>query len=527
MSQRTQTVEVPSHEYLVQHGRKIFEPVVLPCGRVAPNRLFKAALYEHFAEQNGGPPHSGHIELYKRWAKGGWGIILSGNAQTDKYHLTIGRDLAIPENITDETLEPWKHLADAIHSANAPTLAPEKGLAPLAIWSIPRPSSASAECHQVWRNRRNGWVVLALVHPVPREMTKQDIARAQDAYVRGAELAARTGWDGVQLHGAHGYLISSFIMPKSNHRTDEYSADKDPLRFMREIAFAIRASPVIPDDFALGVKINSDDYARDGSQRGPERSLEHIREIGSWGIIDFIEVSGGDYETPEFVDTVANFKSPRQVVFESFAEQSMRILAESANSDASRRPPLVVVTGGLHTLPRMASVLAHNHTDLLGVGRLSVVCPDAPRELAASLERRARGEPDDFLMEDFPTQGSWLGHRPRSLLSLRALERAVSYVFLLACSFVPVRLPRIVGASAATNWYCFMLRYTMLGKEPDYSVGNLGATIRCFFQPTPYAPSAKKSRGWAVQLLVLAVGAAALGLGVVQRQGTPLPHSTL
>ncbi|KAI0375529.1 FMN-linked oxidoreductase [Pilatotrama ljubarskyi] len=522
---------------LVSHGQKIFTPVTFPSGRTAPNRLFKAALYEHFGPLNGGPPHSGHYALYGRWGKGGWGVVLTGNVQVAKDHLTLGRDMLISEQVTDDILPPWKKLAAVMKNLDSPDAgAPDKEPAahPLAIMQLShagrqsinmvggRPPNApplapsairAGETHM----KTHGWFSRWLhrtMHPVPIEMTKADIDNVRAAFVRGAELAARSGFDGVQVHAAHGYLISTFLMLKSNIRTDEYSAETDPLRFLREICFAIRASPAVPADFVVGVKINSGDYARDGSPNGSERPLAHVREIGSWGIIDFIEVSGGDYEDPTFVDSAANFKSPRQVIFEDFASKSMDILA-SLSAPGQRPPPLVVLTGGLTTLPRMASVLAHHHADLLGIGRLSILRPEMPNELVASLERRARGEPDDFLMQDAPKlEEDGLGRPPPSYLSVRGLERVVYYVLTLIWSVIPAEMPRIMCASVTVNWHNIMLRYIAFGRDPDYTMGTIGATFRFYLSGTPYAPPGEsKSTGWTVPLVVTTVGVV-LGLAL-------------
>ncbi|KAI0327789.1 FMN-linked oxidoreductase [Cubamyces sp. BRFM 1775] len=525
---------------LVTDGRKIFSPVEFPTGHVAPNRLFKTAVYEHFNPHGGGPPHSGHYALYRRWAKAGYGIILTGNTMVAKDHLTLGRDLVIPEEITDDILPPWQRLADVMHNVDEVTGEDpprEDGFGrPLALIQLShagrqslnvvggRPPNApplgaspirAGQSHM----KTHGWFSRWLhrnMHPVPIEMTKDDIQNAIAQFVRGAELAARCGFDGVQIHGAHGYLVSTFMMLKSNIRTDEYSAETDPLRFLREICFAVRANKNIPEKFLLGVKINSGDYARDGTRAGSERPLAHVREIGSWGIVDFIEVSGGDYEDPEFVDSAASFKSPRQVIFEDFAEKSMKVLAEF-NKPGQRPPPLVVLTGGLTTLPRMASVLAHDHAHLLGVGRLSITHPEAPRQLKASIEKRARGEPDDAFMRDtHKLEEDGLGMPPPSYFSLRALERVIYYWLTLLWKVIPAEMPRIMCASGNVNWHNVMLRSIAFGGDVDYTVGTIGATVRFYLPGVPYAPSdpkASKGSSWFPLFVVLAGVAIGVALG--------------
>ncbi|KAH9886013.1 FMN-linked oxidoreductase [Cubamyces lactineus] len=512
---------------LLAHARQIFTPITLPCGRVVPNRLVKAPLYEHFAPPGGGPPHAGCFSLYARWGAGRWGIVMTGNVQVDKRHLSLGRDMVIPETITPETLAPWRQLAHAIHSgtvadeektfsSSSPDSISEDASSPsgrdrpLAVIQL---SHSGRQSLNFFGGRKpfepplapspvrlgqlhtasDGWFSRALhriTHQVPREMTHEDIENTVAAFVRGAQVAAQSGFDGVQIHAAHGYLVSQFISPKSNTRTDEYSADRDPLRFLREIVYAIRAPGVVPEDFVLGVKLNSADYARDTAEPQESRALDHVREIGSWQLVDFIEVSGGDYEDPQFIDSTAAFKSPRQVIFESFAERSKEILAKCSLIEAGRPPPLVCVTGGLDTLPKMASVIGNAHADLLGIGRLSVIHPLLPVELQASLERRAAGEADSFLMsEPHKLEENGLGMRPLSYFSWRGLERLLCSLLLLIWAVVPLRMPRLVGASGPVTWHSVMLRRIAFGQEVDYTMGTLGTVLRFYFMGTPYPPA--------------------------------------
>ena len=79
------------------------------------------------------------------------------------------------------------------------------------------------------------------------------------------------------------------------------------MHFLRDAVFAIRAPGIVPDDFVVGVKLNSADYVGDGDAK-ENRALQHVREIGKWGLVDFIEVSGGDYEDPRaYILTVSTW----------------------------------------------------------------------------------------------------------------------------------------------------------------------------------------------------------------------------
>ena len=211
----------------------------------------------------------------------------------------------------------------------------------------------------------------------------------------------------------------------------------------------------------------------------------------------------------EFIDTVETFRSPRQVVFEAFAARSMEILASCTPTATNRPPPLVMLTGGLNTLPRMSSVLSHDHAHLLGIARLAVTHPQLPTELSSAL---ARGAPNPFLTE--PPKQTELGTPPKARLNLRTLERLLYYVLRLLWVLIPARIPRIVGASASVAWYNIMLRRLAFGQDVDYSIGTFGATLRHYFAPAPHLP--KEGDGaWRWWVAATFVGIA-MGIGLGQ-----------
>ncbi|KAI0630951.1 FMN-linked oxidoreductase [Trametes polyzona] len=542
-SSQTSELDVQDDASILAHADDIFTPVKLPVsGRTACNRFVKAPLYEHFTALWDGTPNDALFSLYAKWGSGYWGVILTGNVQVDRQHLTFGRDMTVPEVLTPETLAPWRRLADSIHTGRASPPSSDAKLEedstpglgrPLALIQLSHggrqslnilggrpafapplaPSPIRSGATHAAKEGKFSLAIHRLLHQEPREMTLDDIKNAVSAFVRGAQLAAQSGFDGVQIHAAHGYLISQFISPKSNIRTDDYSAERDPLHFLRDVVYAIRAPGVVPDDFVIAVKLNSADYARDTAELQHNRALDHVREIGSWGLVDFIEVSGGDYEDPQFIDSVQQFKSPRQVMFEEFASRSIDILAQCTPTATSRPPPLVCLTGGLNTLPKMSSVLAHKHAHLLGIGRLSVTHPLLPIDIHTALSTaRATGRAPTFLLTEPPALLP-LGAPPRTLLSWRALERLLTYLLTLLWAVVPARMPRLVGAGGNVNWHNIVMRRIAAGEpEPaDYTLGTIGATIRFYF--TPYPPSPAGSRWWLLAGLVgVAIG---VGLGQV------------
>lgn len=229
-------------------GAEIFSPVTLPCsGRTMTNRLAKVcvvlryfcvarlilhlqvALYEHLAKMYGGPPNEYHVGLYTEWAKHDWGMIVTGNIQVSREHLTLGRDIVVPEALNEETLAPFKRLARTIHAKDLR----EPSTRPLAIMQlshvgrqspiliggrklgVPPMAPSPVRLGSNKRVRSHDGVTSLVAqdtpHPYfralfqrPREMTVHDIKQAEQGFIRGALTALEAGFDGVQLHCAHG-----------------------------------------------------------------------------------------------------------------------------------------------------------------------------------------------------------------------------------------------------------------------------------------------------------------------------------
>ncbi|CAE6501803.1 unnamed protein product [Rhizoctonia solani] len=276
------------------------DSLLLPCGRELRNRLVKAAMYEAMADFGGGPPTRQHCEIYSKWAAGGWGMVITGNVQVCQSHLTLGRDITLPKNAAE--MESFKHWARCIKPSEA---------GPVAIMQLshagrqsPRfiggrnpwtPPSAPSAQPMTPREGILSRLVFSILFQRPRPMDPVEINSVVSAFVSGAVVAHESGFDGIQLHASHGYLLSQFLSIKKNHRVDDYGPPNE-LKLLHDIVFAIRAEPRIPDSFAIGAKLNAGDYA--GDQVAEGHALSHVRSIAAWQQVDFLEISGGDYESP-------------------------------------------------------------------------------------------------------------------------------------------------------------------------------------------------------------------------------------
>ncbi|KDQ58681.1 hypothetical protein JAAARDRAFT_676428 [Jaapia argillacea MUCL 33604] len=455
-------------------------------------------MYEHGSTFLGGPPNEYHHSLYTRWSSGRWGMIITGNVQVSSTHLTLGRDMVVPASLTSETTEPFKSLAAAIHSSSPDTLAimqlshagrQSPNILGGRLPFVPPLAPSAVQLGST--NRRSssiGQLVYNFLFQTPRQMLTEDIDNVVVEFVRGATLAAESGFDGAELHASHGYLLAQFISPKTNKRSDEYSL-KDALHLLRRMVSSIRA--VVPPTFAIGVKLNAADYTDDDSGANDEkgctratpsseetRALGHVSEIASWGMVDFIEISGGDYENPKFMEAKSSPRSSRQALFSKFSKRAMSVLPSHAEtnsttlSSSTRPPPLILLTGGLTTYERFRTCLESNHAHLLGVGRLSILCPELPR-----------------LLHSTSNIDSFLTDIPSPSFESRFLDRAWRRLDRI------LGMPRLIGAGLGMAWYVVMMRRMVEDQGEGGDLGGVDAAVKMWLWT---APSAKRSMDWGV-----------------------------
>ena len=178
-------------------------------------------MYEHLAGAGGGPPNEKHFRLYELWAKGGWGMILTGNVQVSPSHLSLGGDSVIPQSGSPFDLEPWKLFAAAIHASNSTS---EQPLAVMQLSHSGRQSprfvggrwpwvpALAPSVRRLGSDRKVGFLgdlVFKIGFDIPMPMTRGDIDRTVKQFVHGAVVAWKAGFDGVELHASHGCRTTS------------------------------------------------------------------------------------------------------------------------------------------------------------------------------------------------------------------------------------------------------------------------------------------------------------------------------
>ncbi|KAE8210202.1 hypothetical protein CF327_g5902 [Tilletia walkeri] len=349
------------------------ESVKLPfSGKVAKNRFLKAAMTERQAtwDQNDfvarGAVTDSLINLYENWGKGGFGIILSGNLIIDPINLEAAGNMVLNKDLMDDgRLESFKKLAAAAKSDGSLFVVQiSHGGRQVAQELNPEPVSAS----DVKLDDRMG-----MSFGQPRSMSVDEIKEVITQFADTAELCYQGGADGVQLHGAHGYLIAQYLSGRTNKRTDDYGGSlENRSRIVVEAVEAIKAR--VPKDFSISLKLNSSEFAEGGFQ--PEECRQLCQKLESLGV-DWIELSGGDYEDARFYNDDGeevgkkDSTKKREAFFLKFAEDIRPALTKTR----------VYVTGGFRTAEGMVRAVENGSTEGIGLARPAAEEPDLPKKI--------------------------------------------------------------------------------------------------------------------------------------------------
>jgi 2,4-dienoyl-CoA reductase-like NADH-dependent reductase (Old Yellow Enzyme family) len=375
------------------------QPLALPCGAELPNRLAKAAMTEGLATPSGVPTPE-LDRLYSLWSAGGAGLLLSGNIQVDADHLER------PGNVV-------------IDREPAPDMQ-----AALARWA----QAATGEGNHFWAQISHaGRQTQKIVNPHPKApsavklglpggqfgqpvaLTIPEIEEIVRRFGVCAAAVKAAGFTGVQVHAAHGYLLSEFLSPRSNQRTDRYGGElANRARALLEAVAAVRA--VVGPAFPVAVKLNSADFQKGGF------AFEDSLQVAAWleeAGVDLIEISGGTYEQPRLLGIEGMEEVERQHVAESTLMREAYFVDFALAMRARVSIPLMV-TGGFRRRAAMEQALAGGGADLVGLGRPLCVMTDGPAQLLAGLEELPRYERELALLPP------WLNFLTR-LKAIRAL----------------------------------------------------------------------------------------------------------
>ena len=330
----------------------LFTPITLPNGTTIKNRFFKSAMSEGMGTRDF-QPKKNIATLYKRWAEGGTGLIITGNIMVDPKGTAEPGNIVFDKNSNMEILKDWanqgqQHGAKVMVQLNHPGKQAPKTVSKQTV----APSAVPLG---------NG---LNKLFSTPRALATNEVEELIQKFVTSAKVAKEAGFSGVQIHAAHGYLISQFLSPHDNRRTDKYGGSlENRMRFLKEIYLGMREE--LGKDFNIGIKINSTDFKEDGLTE--EDSLKTIIELADLGL-DFVEISGGTYERPAMMG--ATSKSTNQVFFAEYSKKLKQKIEIP-----------VVVTGGIRSINAMNTLLNNNTTDFIGIARPLTIDPNIPNKI--------------------------------------------------------------------------------------------------------------------------------------------------
>ncbi|KAF5000740.1 hypothetical protein FDECE_11142 [Fusarium decemcellulare] len=334
-------------------------------GRTAQNRFLKAAISERLATwdpiqlEGRGIPTKGLVDIYRRWGEGGFGVILTGNIMIEHDQLEAPGNLIIPRGspFTGRRFEAFEGLAHAakergsliVSQLNHPGRQVESTInkGPISAGDIQLDGSAMGK-----------------VFGKPRPMEASDFDAVIEGFAHAAEYCYKAGFDGVELHAAHGYLLAQFLAPSTNNRADAYGGSlPNRARLILEIAEAIKTR--VPKSFILGIKLNSVEFQKGGFST--EDCKELCSELEKHGF-DFIELSGGTYESLGFSYKRQSTKK-REAFFLEFTSTIIPALNKSRT----------YLTGGLRTITGMVDAVGV----VDGIGLARPICNefDLPKKL--------------------------------------------------------------------------------------------------------------------------------------------------
>ena len=346
------------------------ESFTLPCGQVVKNRVCKAAMTERIAKGNN-LAHKGHANLYDRWSDGDIGILLTGNVQVDRQHLEGPANVVIDQNNYKEqynALKSWSAAGTKNNTQLWMQISHAGRQTPGEINSSPlAPSNI-------------GLKIPGKSYGTPTPMTEEDILDVVDRFVFTAKIARETGFTGVQFHSAHGYLLSEFLSPDINNRTDAWGGSiENRARIHLEIIKKCRKE--VGKDFPISVKLNSADFQKGGFT--PNESIQVAKMLEDAGI-DIIEISGGTYEQPKLIgvdDLTINPKRSEQRKESTIAREAYFLEYAQDIRKAVSLP--LMVTGGFRTRAGIEDALQSNVCQMIGIGRPLCADPYCVKKMIA------------------------------------------------------------------------------------------------------------------------------------------------
>jgi 2,4-dienoyl-CoA reductase-like NADH-dependent reductase (Old Yellow Enzyme family) len=337
-----------------------FTPLTLPNGAVIPNRLAKAAMEENMADQDHAPSDA-LIRLYRSWAEGEVGLMITGNVMVDRHAMTGPGGVVLENGAFADRFKAWSGAARAKGGHIWMQINHPGRQMPA---SLQQDTIAPSEVPMQLGN-------FSKQFSPPRAMTEQDIDAVKKRFIHTAVLAESLGFNGVQIHAAHGYLLSQFLSPITNKRQDQWGGSiGNRARLLVDIVKGVRAK--VGAKFAVAVKLNSADFQRGGfSLEDARKVVALLNPLG----VDLVELSGGSYEAPAMQGQARDGRTlAREAYFLEFAKDIWSVATMP-----------IMVTGGIRRLPVAEQVL-NRGIQMVGMATALAIDPHLPKAWRQGVE---------------------------------------------------------------------------------------------------------------------------------------------
>ena len=435
----------------VSRQLRLHDALELPCGQVLPNRIAKAAMTEGLADANNRAT-AAHARLYRQWAAAGMGLSLTGNVMIDRQHLERPGNVAIVNRDLYPELSAWASAAK-----------PATGHCWMQIGHAGRQTPRYVNPTPKGPSRSH--LQLLGQFGETRAYSHREILALVERFADAAWVAKASGFTGVQIHAAHGFLLSQFLSPLINQRTDQWGGSlANRARLLLTSIEAVRAQ--VGPHFPISVKLNSADFQAGGFSL--EECILVVKWLNDLGV-DLLEVTGGSYEKPQMIGyekvTADNrYSAERNTPVAKTLKREAYFLEYAKVIRQYARMPLMV-TGGFRTRAAMEDALNSGAVDMIGLARPFVVDPQIARPL---LNGDLQTLPN--MEAQLARKPYWIG--PRS----------------------PLFLCRLINIQGQQGWFYHQLRRLGKGKAPDLSMGVLGGLISYVFNERRAAQRLEKSR---------------------------------
>lgn len=357
---------------------RLAQPLSLPCGAQLPNRLCKSAMTEGLSDPRLYASER-HNRLYRQWSEGGAGLLITGNVMIDNRVLERPGNVAIdpasayrPGHEGYERLRAWAQAGTVAGNHLWMQISHAGRQSP---WYVAKQPLAPSEVRlDLMGNYRR-----------PRALTEAEILDFIQRFAAVARVARETGFTGVQVHSAHGYLLSSFLSPVTNQRQDAWGGSlENRARFLLETLRAVRKA--VGPDFPLSVKLNSDDFRKGGFEFSD--CLQLVQWLNAESV-DLLEVSGGTYEQPKLLGYEGRAEDARPMRQSTQQREAYFLEYAAAIRKVAAMP--ILMPGGFRHRATMEAALDSGDIDVIGLARPLCTEPDLPKRLlsGASLEAPA------------------------------------------------------------------------------------------------------------------------------------------